>query len=202
MVLSDGEDRDTLFAGLRTLIKIFDNRGGLNDRTREEEEDNMEEEVEGMRSDDASGELASEMEGKEEPEEDFLEEEEHDKSEEESSPKTLHEDELVRELNKDELLNNDKEPIRDDQRLAPDYDDSYHKRLVVDERAPEVDVVSHHSTNESDTEEQLVGSSPSIISWAHGTMADDQELSEEEGNSTKRNLNHESKVEHDGEITD
>jgi len=140
MVFSNGEDRDTIFAGLKILLKNFDTHYGFDCDVGEEEdndyENNMKEEIKGVGLDDPS-----------EVEEDM----------------NL-EDELVEQL--------------------------------VDDNSP------HSTNNKCEKEEQSEDSSPNIMLWEHGKMADDQVLGEEERNCGGSDSNHKSMNEHNDVVVD
>jgi len=140
MVFSNGEDRDTIFAGLKILLKNFDTHYGFDCDGGEEEdndyENNMKEEIKGVGLDDPS-----------EVEEDM----------------NL-EDELVEQL--------------------------------VDDNSP------HSTNNKCEKEEQSEDSSPNIMLWEHGKMADDQVLGEEERNCGGSDSNHKSMNEHNDVVVD
>jgi len=227
MILSDGEDRDTIFAGLKILLKNF-----CDDGKEDNDYEDIEKEVEGVKLDDAS-EVEEDMnvedvaeEGNESQEEsspakiqdevggvrlddaseveedmnveDAEEEEGNESEEEESSTKLLHGDELVRTPDEKGLLEN----IQGDQNTTPDYDNFLDESSIVDELVVQASYEGQHSTNPCEKQEQLGDSSENSMLWGHGKMADDQELSEEERNKGDTDSNQESMKECDDKIVD
>lgn len=104
MVLLDGEDRDTLFVGLRTLLKTFDRRGDFDNSATEKEKKNtkFKENVRAMESDGITKKRACEMEKVEDTE----------SKKEVSSANALDESSIVSTPRKERLSDDDNEDIK------------------------------------------------------------------------------------------